>query len=255
MSDESTTLLGGLSVEAALVAGRRQVTRIVADQDMDWRRVEPVRRVAKTLGLTIEKQPRATLDALAGTEKHGGVIAVAGPRTFESLDELVAPTGGDRFRGWLAMLDGVEDPFNFAHAVRALWAAGCDGLLVRPRNWNVGDAAGTVVRASAGATELIPTALVDAPLDAIAFAHEHGLQAVATATGEGSIAIYDAELHRPTLLLIGGEHRGLQRAAVEAADVVAQVPYGRDYDPALGTVAAASAIAFEILRQRAVAAS
>lgn len=245
MSNDTVTLLGALSVEAALVAGRREVSRIVADADLDYRRVEPVRRVAKKMGLSIEKQPRATLDALAGTGKHGGVIAVAGPRAFQSLDELA----GD----WWVMLDGVEDPFNFAHAVRALWAAGCKGLIVRPRNWNVGDATATVVRASAGASELIPTALAETPVEAIEFARNKGMRTVAAATGSESIAVYEADLTGPTLLLIGGEHRGLQRAALEIIDQIIQVPYGRDYDPALGTVAATSAIAFEMLRQRVIA--
>ena len=243
MSDDTVTLLGALSVEAALVAGRREVTRIVADEAMDYRRVESVRRVAKRMGLSIEKQPRATLDALAGTDKHGGVIATAGPRVFQALDELP----GD----WWAMLDGVEDPFNFAHAVRALWAAGCGGLIVRPRNWSVGDAAATVVRASAGATELMPTALAETPVDAIEYAGNRGMRTVAAATGEGSIAVYDADLTVSTLFLIGGERRGLPRMALDMADQLVQVPYGRDYDPALGTVAATSAIAFETLRQRA----
>jgi tRNA G18 (ribose-2'-O)-methylase SpoU len=34
----------------------------------------------------------------------------------------------------VVMLDGIEDPFNHGQAVRALYAAGVDGLVVR-RDW------------------------------------------------------------------------------------------------------------------------
>ena len=53
------------------------------------------------------------------------------------------------------MLDGIEDPFNHGQAVRALFAAGVDGLVVR-RSWET--ALAVVTRASAGASELMPTA-------------------------------------------------------------------------------------------------
>ena len=46
---------------------------------------------------------------------------------------------------FVAMLDGVEDPYNFGQAVRALYAAGAHGLILRPRNWLT--AAGVVARA------------------------------------------------------------------------------------------------------------
>lgn len=52
------------------------------------------------------------------------------------------------------MLDGVEDPFNFGAAIRAVYAAGVDGLVVPPRNWP--SAAGVVARSSSGTSELIP---------------------------------------------------------------------------------------------------
>ena len=142
----------------------------------------------------------------------------------------------------------MEDPFNFGASVRALYAAGADGLVLRPRNWL--SAAGTVARASAGASELIPTALAETAAEAAAFFRARGLQ-VACATDErGSVSLYDADLTVPLFLLLGGEKRGITRSFLDQADLKLRIPYGRAMPHSLGTASATAVIAFEIMRQR-----
>jgi len=145
----------------------------------------------------------------------------------------------------LVMLDGVEDPYNFGQAVRSLYAAGIDGLLVRPRNWL---SAGVAVRASAGATEFMPTAEVETVEEAAAEARARGLR-VAVADEEGA-SMTTVDLAGPLLLVVGGEKRGVTRSFRRAADLRVRIPYGRPFDHSLGTTAAATALAFEIQRQR-----
>ncbi len=241
MSDEPAILTGAISVEAALFAQRRDVHAIHVDETLDYRKVEPIRRLAKPRGLTLRKAPRRTLDALTGGQSHGGVIAEVGPRRFDVLDQLA----GD----FIVMLDGVEDPFNFGQSVRALWAAGCDGLVVRERNWM--SAAAVVTRASAGATELIPTAIAAAPDAAADHFKARGHTVAVAADRPGAANLFEVDWRRPTFLLLGGEKRGVKRAFLDRADLVFQIPYARDYDPSLGTVAAASVIAFDRLRSLA----
>ena len=146
------------------------------------------------------------------------------------------------------MLDGVEDPYNFAHAVRALWAAGCTGLVVRQRNWY--EAASLIGRASAGATELVPTAVVESAQDAAAFFKTCRLHIIAADEADNATPVHDCDLTRSIFMMIGGEHRGIAKAALQLADEKIIVPYARPFPVSLGTVAAASAIGFETLRQR-----
>ena len=70
----------------------------------------------------------------------------SGRGATRSVGELLAEVGEGSL---VVMLDGIEDPFNYGQAVRALYAAGVDGLVVR-RSWET--ALATVTRASAGAT-------------------------------------------------------------------------------------------------------
>jgi 23S rRNA (guanosine2251-2'-O)-methyltransferase len=145
------------------------------------------------------------------------------------------------------MLDGVEDPFNFGQAVRAFYAAGAHGLVVRPRSWM--SAAGVVGRASAGASERIPTAQAESAEAAAEVFRAAGLR-VAIADSQRAISLYDADLRIPLFLLVGGERRGVTRSFASKADLRLKIPYGRPFEHDLGTTAAAAVLAFEILRQR-----
>jgi len=146
------------------------------------------------------------------------------------------------------MIDGVEDPFNFGASVRALYAAGADGLVLRPRNWL--SAAGTVARASAGASELISTALAETAAEAAAFFRAQGLLVACATEERGSVSLYEADLTAPLFLLLGGEKRGITRSFLDQADLKLRIPYGRPMPHSLGTASATAVIAFEIMRQR-----
>lgn len=146
------------------------------------------------------------------------------------------------------MLDGVEDPFNFGQAIRALYAAGASGLVLPPRDWE--NALNVVARASAGASERIPTARAADSLEAVRFFGEHGYRAAAADKSAGSLSIYEADLSGPLFLLIGGERRGLPATTLKACDVLLRIPYARPFEPSLDVTSSTAAIAFEVMRQR-----
>ena len=236
-------LEGVIAVRAALHARSRELHRILIRADKDDRPVAQLEQRARAAGITVERVPTEAVDAIASGTTHGGVIALAGPRRFAALDELAA----DQATPFLALLDGIEDPFNFGYALRSLYAAGAHGAVLGPRNWMT--AAGTVARASAGASELLPLA-VAAPLEAVEQCAARGLTVVCAAAEREAKPIVDADLRGPLLLVIGGERRGISRNVLSRADLVVRIPYGRDFRGSLGTTAAAAVLAFEVLRQR-----
>lgn len=223
---------------------------VVVDEGLDWRKVEPVRRAAKEVGVEIQRVGREALDEMVGDGKHGGVIAAVGPRRFETLEELLAGTGSERT--FLVMLDGVEDPFNFGQALRSLWAAGCHGVVVRPRNWSApgSGAEAVVARASAGASEWMPMAVAETPEAAVGFFAGKNVRCLAMTEAEGAVAVDEADLTGPVFVVVGGEKRGIKRGVLERVDGCVVVPYGRVFGASLGTVAAVSVLGFEVRRQR-----
>jgi 23S rRNA (guanosine2251-2'-O)-methyltransferase len=243
MSEEQALLEGLISVKAALRAKSRPVHTVYIRRDKSEREFAQLASEAASAGATVERVTPEQIDAIAQGKTHGGVVALVGPRQFVSLESLVEGTANPL----VIMLDGVEDPYNFGQAVRAFYASGADGLVVRPRNWM--SAAGVVARASAGASEWMPTAVSEMAEDAAEFYRARGLT-VACADKDRAISIYDADLTVPLFLLIGGEKRGVTRSFADRADVRLRIPYGRRFAQALDTTSAAAALAFEIMRQR-----
>jgi 23S rRNA (guanosine2251-2'-O)-methyltransferase len=249
-------LEGEISILAALEAKTRPIRRIIVSLDKQPDDVRELVHAARNAGVRVERLRREQIDALANGKTHGGLIAEAGERKFLAMEDLLAPTPAPTgtFRlsqreseKFIIMLDGIEDPFNFGQAVRSFYAAGVDGLVVRPRNWM--SAAGVVARASAGASELMPTALADDPRAAAEFFKQRGLRIATTARDRRAVSIYNVDLTPPTFLVIGGEKRGMSREFMDSADVLIKIPYRRKFPHSLGTVASASVIAFEMMRQ------
>lgn len=245
--DVPVVLEGRVSIEAALTGGVRTVHEILAVQPGD-RRLAYLRRVAAEHEVPIRHVPPADLRQLASGASHGGVLAVAGERSYLSMAQLLGQVGPIPL---LLMLDGIEDPYNFGQAIRAAYAAGVDGLVVRSRSWEA--AAGVVARASAGASELIPTAAVESADEAAAECRARGLAVACASTQRDAVFLDDANLTGPMLLLVGGERRGITRSFADSADLQIRIRYGRRGAHALGAATSAALLAFEALRQRRAA--
>ena len=245
MKPDTIILEGAISVRAAIEARSRKVRVVyLARKPQLDRRALELQRMAEAVGAKVELIDRESIDEMAGGSTHGGVAAEVGPRRFVSLDDLL-PDGP---RPFIVMLDGIEDPYRLGHALRALYAAGVDGVVMRPRDWT--SATATIVRSSAGASERMPTALAETPQEAAEFFRARGLTVCTTAKRQDAVPIHEADLSGPLFMLIGGEKRGIQRSFVEQADLLIAVPYGREFEQSLGTVAATAVIAFEVMRQR-----
>ena len=188
-------------------------------------------------GFSVEESAPEAIERLSTGNSHGGIIALAGDRTLRPPE----PAEG----GFYMLLEGIEDPYNFGYALRSVYAAGADGAVLTPRNWMT--AAGVVCRASAGASELLPLSAVE-PEEAVGIFRARGYRIVC-ADLRDACDVYDAELRRPLLVIVGGERRGISRALLDTADLRVRLPYGREFGASLSAASAASVIAFEVLRQ------
>lgn len=234
---------GAIAVEAVMEAGLRKIVTVYVLDDRRDSIAAAIQAEARRREIPLERLPSGEFQRLTSGDQHGGIIAKVGPRRMLNLSDLVAISS----EPIIVMLDGVEDPYNFAQSVRALYAAGIDGLVLRPRNWLTSTA--LVARASAGATERMPTAVVETPEKAAMHFQSSGFR-VACATAENARPLTDVDLTGPLFLVIGGEKRGISRGLLAAADLRVQIPYGREFGPSLGTAAATAVLAFEVARQR-----
>lgn len=240
--DEEEWIAGGIAVESVLEAENRAVSLVLVRRDRLDGRVARVQRLARERGVPVERLAAEEMAVRASVEARDGLLARVGPRRLLTLDDLLTAAGPAPA---LMMLDGVEDPYNFGQAVRALYAGGVDGLIVRPRHWL---SAETVIRASAGASEFMPAAVAESVEAAATACRAHGLRVVVA--DEAGEPMGGVDLRGPLLLVIGGEKRGVTRSFLAAADLRVRIPYARPFPHALGAAGAATVLAFEMMRQR-----
>lgn len=245
---EKAWLEGQISIEAAIRGNNRTLDTVYIRRGKWNRESRRLVKLAEEKGIPVDVVDAAFISEHANGKSHGGLLARCGARKFIPLTDLLQ----DSENPLVVMLDGLEDPFNFGQAVRALYAAGVSGLVVRPRNWM--SAAATVTRSSAGATELMPTAIANSALEAAEFFRKKGLSVACTAK-QSAVSLYEADLSQPLFLLIGGEKRGITRSFLDQADLRLNIPYARPFRPSLGAAASTAVIAFELARQRGLTTS
>lgn len=249
------TLLEGMTSISALIQGirdginARSVQKIYFDREKQRSKAKELgflRAVSGELGFEIELADADLIDRMTIGSTHGGIIAACGERPLPLLDDCFENNSAfSRNDGFFVMLEGMEDPYNFGYALRSLYAAGVDGVILTPRNWM--GAAGVVARASAGASERLPMSVCE-PERAVKLLQEHGYRVVCAGIRD-SVSLYEADLKRPLLLVVGGEKRGISRAVLDCADQVVRIDYGREFRGSLSAASAATVLGFEVLRQ------
>ena len=222
----------------------RRITKVLYDRERaekEKKELSWLYHRAEEVGFEIELSDRSIIDNISVGNTHGGILAFCTDRSFLTPnDENISENG------FYVMLDGVEDPYNFGYALRSLYAAGADGVILGKRNWM--SAAGVVCRASAGASELIDIYVADDPENAVKYIKSRGYSVVC-ADIENSVPLYECPLSRPILTVIGGEKRGISRSILSLSDSIVRIDYGRTFGASLSAASAATVVGFEVLRQ------
>lgn len=224
----------------------RKITEIIFSSSKAAARAKELNylsKVSSQYGFIMTEVDDDTLNTLAIGNSHGGILAKCSERSIPALTSL--SDGNLPENGFFVMLDGIEDPYNFGYALRSIYAAGADGIILPERNWLT--AAGVVARASAGASELLDL-YTSAPEDAALFFKSNNYRVIC-ADKPNSVSIYDADLKKPIFLIVGGEKRGIRASVLKQADEVVRIEYGRDFNASLSAASASTIIAYEIYRQ------
>ena len=233
---------GSLSVKAVMLAGRRQIVRLVIDKKKKDKDTAFILRQAAQRNIPVERLDRDKIDQIATGKTHGGVLAEAMERSYQSPQDCLQSS-----KPFVAVLEGIEDPFNLGYAFRTLYAAGCTGVIMADRNWE--HCMNTIVKSSAGASEYMPWCLSSDLAEAVAHCRRAGCT-LYCAMRDQAIDYYDADFDQPLILAIGGELRGLSKDVLIQSDQNIVIPYAREVRSALNGTSAVAAISFEVVRQR-----
>lgn len=212
--------------------------------------IADILKAAADAGVPTRSVANDELNGIAHTPNHGGVILICSdrPRTtlaqlHEMLDRLNEPP-------LLLLLEGVDDARNLGFTLRTADALGFHAVLIKKHLWDFDPV--ELARPASGASERLPLVQIDevAPLREL---QKRGIQIVACLAG-AKRAIDEVDLRGPTLLVVGGEKRGVSGAVRELCDVFATIP-SRPDPSSLSLSHAGAIVMAEAARQRRVRAA
>ena len=225
----------------------RRIVSILFDEQKISKNAKTIgylKAVSSKYNYDLQKATSSELEKITLGSSHGGIVALCNERSIPILNDQVLKKNIKK-NGFYAMIQGIEDPYNFGYALRSLYAVGCDGIILGERNWM--SAAGVVCRSSAGASEMFPVYKCDEIAAARIFKN-NGYSIVCADERTDNI-LGECDLHFPILLVVGGEKRGISRALIELADTLVKIPYGREFKASLSAASATTMFAYEIMRQ------
>ncbi len=220
----------------------RRITAIYVDKNKiksKEKEISFLKRKSAEHGFSVEFADEAIIAEASNGNSHGGIIAYCTPRDIPLLSINSIKSSGVYY-----MLEGIEDPYNFGYAIRSIYASGGDGIILSPRNWM--GVAGVVARSSAGTSELIDMYVAE-PQEAIEIFKKTGYTVICAGI-RNSESIFDTDLKKPLLVVLGGEKRGISSKILNLCDKVVRIDYGTQFNGSLSTAAATAVFAFEILK-------
>ena len=241
---------GRRAVVEALRAGRvREV--LVAVGASDTQGLQAVREAARAAKVPVRATERRELDRLA--RDHRGVVArtVGGHAGRTQMGERDLATFAFGPDALVVVLDGITDPQNLGAAARTAEAAGAVALVTRARR-----AAGVTpaaVRASAGALEHLPHAVVANIPRALARLQEVGFSVVGLDETAPRTIFEEPSPDGRVAVVIGSEGEGMSRLVRERCDVLVALPVKGRVGSLNASAALAAALYGFVLPARVVA--
>jgi 23S rRNA (guanosine2251-2'-O)-methyltransferase len=247
-------LYGVHSVEEALKAGRRRIDQVIVARERDDARLERLVNLCRQAGVRVRQDSRDQLTLLAKTPAHQGIVAMARPQEFLTIEDLFTrpafsasgPASSPEPARLLLALDGVEDPQNLGALLRVADGAGVDGMVLTERR--AAPLSAVAIKASAGAAEHLRIARVVNLVRALEDLKARNIWAIGL--DERGTQDYDRfDFTGDCVLVLGREGAGLHDLVRKTCDHLLRIPMAGGVS-SLNVSAAGAVVLYEAFRQR-----
>lgn len=228
---------GAISVKAAIEGKKRAVKEIYIDKDNHTKNFNYIRELAKKNNIKINEESSDSLLNFKPGKTFGGILAEV---ELRNEDELI---DGDIF-----YVCGIEDPFNLGYIIRNLYAFGVNNIILDKRDYSTLDA--QILKSSAGSYDFINVKYSDSVSDLIRDYKNNNYKVYALTREDDSKDIFNIEFNNPSLIIIGGEKRGISSKVMETIDEKIYIPYGNDFRNSLNASNALACVATLLYKQR-----
>ena len=237
-------IFGIHAVEEALSARQRGFDYVAVAPGRGDARIQKIAQLCRSAGVPLRTMPRDQLTRLARAANHQGVVAVTAEKQYNDVDDILA--GKRSTHSFVLLLDGIEDPHNLGAIIRTAEGAGADGIIIPERR--AAGVTGTVVKASAGASEYLPIARVTNAGRALEDLKSRNIWTVGL--DERGDKLYDQiDYKMDCALVLGAEGHGLHEQIRKKCDFLVKIPMAGKV-PSLNVSVAAAIVMYEVARQR-----
>ncbi|MBR1579302.1 MAG: 23S rRNA (guanosine(2251)-2'-O)-methyltransferase RlmB [Selenomonadaceae bacterium] len=240
MSDDN--IIFGRNPVIELLKAHHSINKILIADGTNDGSIKKITALAIDNKINVEFVSRHKLDRIAEYQNHQGVIALAAPVDYSTLDDII--NGVDN--PFLLLLDEIQDPHNFGALLRTAEAVGVNGVLI-PKHRSVSLNA-TVAKTSAGAVEYVKVAQIGNVAHTIRQLKDDGFIIIGGDI-DGQSIFNPIDLSDPIVLVIGSEGKGLRRLTKELCDHLISIPMVGKIN-SLNASAAGAVLMYEVLRQR-----
>jgi 23S rRNA (guanosine2251-2'-O)-methyltransferase len=215
-TDDIQFLSGVQPVSEALRNRRRPLYRLHLSRRKG---AEELVNLAEKVGIPVSVSDTEKVRRMAGNSKHQGVVLECGALPLFDIEEILRfePPDG---RDLLVLLSGAEDPRNLGAVARCCSFLGVRALLIPSKG--TAPLSSSASRASAGALESLPMALVKSAPDACQSLAGAGYEIVGVEKGGDPLEHWMAGSGK-TALVIGSEDRGLSRRVRAACNRIVTI--------------------------------
>lgn len=242
MSDQN--LVFGIRPVAEAIDSGREIEKIYIRKGADGQLMKDLKDLCIRHRLHVQEVPVEKLNRLT-KGNHQGVVAVISAIGYVEVEDIMERVPEDE-TPLIVLLDGVTDVRNFGAIARSAESAGAHGIITSLKS--SAPVNSESIRSSAGALTRIPVCRVGSIRNTLKTLQAQGYQAVA-ATEHSRTLIYDADLRRPTVLVMGSEEKGISKEVLKLCDLQLAIPMVGATE-SLNVSAAAAVLLFEVVRQR-----
>ncbi len=241
-----SNIVYGLRPVIEAIEADKQIDKIYLRKGSDAPLLQQLRELARQHKVQTQEVPVEKLNRLTKNANHQGVVAQAAAIEYADIAEVVTAVEQRGEVPLIVVFDGVTDVRNFGGVARSAECAGAHALIMPVKNSAPVNA--DAIKSSAGALNRIPVCRVGSVRNTLRYLQERGIQVVA-ASEKADKTMYDANLKKPTALVLGSEDAGISKEVLKMCDQQLAIPLCGTIE-SLNVAAAAAVLLFEAVRQR-----
>ncbi len=237
-------IIFGIRPVAEAIQSGKQIEKLYIKKGADGQLINELKDICWRYKVRCQEVPIEKLNRLT-KGNHQGVVAQMAAIGYVAVEDILDRIPDDE-TPLIVVFDGITDVRNFGAIARSAECAGAHGLIVPLKNSAPVNA--DAIKTSAGALHRIPVHRAGSIRNTLKVLAGEGMQIVA-ATEKSKQLLFDADLTKPTVIVMGSEDVGISKEVLKLCDVQLAIPLVGSIE-SLNVSAAAAVLLFEAVRQR-----